>query len=177
MKFIDNRDIVKIFKIRRDAMHCVSTTMFIFLLLVFRSGAHADLNTGLVAYWSLDDCSANDKSVNGNNGIINGNLQCNNGKNGKALYFDGTGSTITVPSEQSLKIDSKITISALVSIDQNNPDGAMIVQKGQSGVTWDYGLGTYYSYPSYRSWEADWYSIDTKTLPSKYGQYHLFRCC
>ncbi|MDP2902488.1 MAG: LamG-like jellyroll fold domain-containing protein [Methylovulum sp.] len=148
--------------------------LVMFLLAFGMNGqANAGLNDGLVAYWSFDDCTAKDNSGNGHDGVITDSLPCSTSKNGKAVYFDGTGSIITVPNTQSLKIDNKITISALVSIDQDNSDAAQIIQKGQSGTIWDYGLGAYYSYPSYRSWEADWFSTDTQTLPSKYGQYHL----
>ncbi|MCF8000020.1 MAG: LamG domain-containing protein, partial [Methylovulum sp.] len=148
--------------------------LIVFMLALGMNGwANAGLNDGLVAYWSFDDCTAKDNSGNGHDGVITDSLPCSTSKNGKAVYFDGTGSIITVSNTQSLKIDNKITISALVSIDQDNPDAAQIVQKGQSGTIWDYGLGAYYSYPSYRSWEADWFSTDTQTLPSKYGQYHL----
>ncbi len=98
---------------------------------------------------------------------------CVDGVKGKAFSFDGNGSTITVPSTQDLKISKTITISALVLVDQDDSKGFVFVQKGQSGVIWDYGLGSYYSYPSYRSWDADWYSDNVKTLTSNHGQYHL----
>lgn len=143
------------------------------LLPSFFTPANADLKDGLVAHWSFDDCRATDNSGNGHDGTLGGNPQCVDGVKGKAFSFDGNGSTITVPSTQDLKISKTITISALVLLDQDDSKGVIFVQKGQSGVIWDYGLGSYYSYPSYRSWDADWYSDNVKTLSSNYGHYHL----
>ena len=55
----------------------------------------ADLNTGLVAYYSFDDCTAKDSSINHFDGTIQGNPQCTsgvtlNGSTGKALQFNGS---------------------------------------------------------------------------------------
>jgi hypothetical protein len=57
-------------------------------LFVF-SPAYADLNAGLVANYSFDDCTAKDVSGNGHDGTINGNPQCVDGAKGKAFSFDG----------------------------------------------------------------------------------------
>ena len=56
-----------------------------------------DLERGLVAYYSFDDCSAKDLSGNGNDGIIYG-AKCVDGKFGKALSFDGVNDYVRVPS-------------------------------------------------------------------------------
>jgi hypothetical protein len=47
-----------------------------------------DLNRGLVAYWSFDNCDARDDSGNGNDGGT-GNFTCSDGMMGKALEFYG----------------------------------------------------------------------------------------
>jgi hypothetical protein len=60
-----------------------------------------DLNRGLVAYWSFDNCTAVDDSGNGNNGELEGSLQCVDGIRGKGFYFDGN-SWITVGKTESL---------------------------------------------------------------------------
>ncbi len=54
-----------------------------------------DLERGLVAYYSFDDCSAKDLSGNGNDGIIYG-AKCVDGKFGKALSFDGVNDYVRV---------------------------------------------------------------------------------
>ena len=54
-----------------------------------------DLNRGLVAYWSFDNCDARDDSGNGHDGEIKGNLECVVGVKGKAFKFDGKSSIIT----------------------------------------------------------------------------------
>ena len=41
--------------------------------------AQASLNTGLVGYWSFDDCTAKDNSGHGYNGSINGTASCVDG--------------------------------------------------------------------------------------------------
>jgi len=54
-----------------------------------------DLERGLVAYYSFDDCSAKDLSGNGNDGIIYG-AKCVDGKFGKALSFDGVNDYVKI---------------------------------------------------------------------------------
>ena len=56
----------------------------------------ADLNDGLVAYYSFDNCNANDDSGNGHDGVIQGNPQCVDGVSGKAFYFDGKDDYISI---------------------------------------------------------------------------------
>lgn len=72
-------------------MKTLKTTILISLLSV-SFNSFADLNTGLVAYWNFDDCTANDVSGNNNNGILNGNIQCVQSIVGTGLLFDGNSS-------------------------------------------------------------------------------------
>jgi len=72
-----------------------------------------DLERGLVAYYSFDDCSAKDLSGNGNDGIIYG-AKCVDGKFGKALRFDGVDDYVEVPDSPSLDITDEITIEVWV---------------------------------------------------------------
>ncbi len=70
------------------------TTAIAFILsMEIQQNAHADLNDGLVAHWSFDDCSAKDNSGNGHDGTINGNPQCVDGVKGKALHFFNTNNS------------------------------------------------------------------------------------
>lgn len=58
--------------------------------------ATADLTTGLVAHYSFDDCTAQDDSGNGYDGIINGAPGCVAGISGKGLLFNGKNDYIAV---------------------------------------------------------------------------------
>jgi pimeloyl-ACP methyl ester carboxylesterase len=78
----------RFFKFRRDAKFCVSTALLL-LLLCFQPLAFADLNTGLVAYYSFDDCTAKDNSGNGHDGTIRNNVTCTNGVISKSLHLQG----------------------------------------------------------------------------------------
>ena len=88
-------------------MKTLKTAILIsFLSVSFNS--FADLNTGLVAYWSFDNCTAKDNSGNGHDGTINGNPQCVTGRKGKGFYFDGIDDYISVPLAQDLKFNPNI---------------------------------------------------------------------
>ncbi len=96
-------------------MKILKTAILISLLFV-SFNSFADLNTGLVAYWSFDDCTAKDNSGNGHDGIINGNPQCINSIKNKAFQFDGN-QFITITNTTSLPINSSSrTISAIVKM-------------------------------------------------------------
>ena len=63
--------------------------------LIISGTALADLNTGLVAHWSFDDCTAKDSSASHFDGTIQGTPQCTTGATlnattGKALQFNGS---------------------------------------------------------------------------------------
>jgi hypothetical protein len=65
------------------------------LVCAFSVPVQAALNTGLVAHWSFDDCSANDSSGYHFDGTIQGTPQCTegvtlNGITGKSLQFNGS---------------------------------------------------------------------------------------
>ena len=68
------------------------SSLFLGSLFVF-SPTYADLNTGLVANYSFDDCTAKDNSGNGHDGTINGNPQCVDGVKGKTLRFLNTSNS------------------------------------------------------------------------------------
>lgn len=64
------------------------------LVWAFSAPVQADLNTGLIAHYSFDDCTAKDSSINALDGTIEGDPTCVNGVtlNGvtnKALSFNG----------------------------------------------------------------------------------------
>ena len=83
------------------------------LIISVSVASAVDLERGLVAYYSFDDCSAKDLSGNGNDGIIYG-AKCVDGKFGKALRFDGVDDYVEVPDSPSLDITDEITIEVWV---------------------------------------------------------------
>ena len=89
------------------------------MLLLMGQTAHADLNDGLLAYWSFDACDAKDDSGNGHDGSIQGNLQCVQSNQGKAFYFDGNAS-IALPDQRFLDGYCNMTLSAWVTYQAND---------------------------------------------------------
>ena len=126
-----------------------------FMLAVTTLSANAGLSDGLVGYWNFDSCDAKDSSGNGNNGILNGGISCVAGKQSKALSFNGVDAYIQVPYSPSLDASSAVTISAWVNV--ANGDPAVIVEKGQSGIIWEYGMTVYNGLPGIRITDGDAY--------------------
>jgi hypothetical protein len=84
-------------------MKTLKTAILISLLSV-SFNSFADLNTGLIGYWSFDDCTAKDNSKNGNNGLINKAQNCVAGISGidKALTFNGINNVVSIQNSPSL---------------------------------------------------------------------------
>lgn len=74
--------------------------------LAATGAALADLNSGLIAHWTFDDCTAADSSGNGHNGSIAGAPLCVKGVNGfgKALQFNGSSDFIEVADSTALRL-------------------------------------------------------------------------
>lgn len=96
------------------------------------SPAHANLNTGLVGYWSFDDCTATDNSGHGYNGSINGTASCVDGASGKGFKYQGA-------MDENIKVDKfpeikkALTISAFIQLDKAHiGTGNPIVTKGSA---------------------------------------------
>lgn len=92
--------------------------------------AWADIDTGLAARWSFDDCTANDSSANKNNGTTVGGLKCVTGISGKAMQFDGSTGYITVPDSASLKPDNQWAISFWIKVQDTTNTWSPIIHKG-----------------------------------------------
>jgi hypothetical protein len=93
-------------------------------LLAGAFSASADLNDGLVGYWSFDEGSggtAYDYSGFGNHGTIENALWVN-GVSGAALEFDPDSGLITVPDTASLNIHGNTEITLVTWIHKNGPD-------------------------------------------------------
>ncbi len=80
---------------------------------------------GLVAYYSFDDGSATDNSVNSYDGTING-ATVTDGVSGKALYFDGNDK-VTLPFLFSSNPEARqVTLVAFVNLSENIPSESFI---------------------------------------------------
>jgi len=101
------------------------------LIISVSVASAVDLERGLVAYYSFDDCSAKDLSGNGNDGIIYG-AKCVDGKLGKALRFDGVNDYVEVPDSPSLDITTEATLEAWVKL-KSSTDWQTIFSKGLDG--------------------------------------------
>ena len=80
--------------------------------------------SGLVGWWPFNG-NANDESVNGNNGIVNGSILASDrfGNSNKAYSFDGISNYIEVPSSPSLCVSIAYSISAWAYISSYNSGG------------------------------------------------------
>jgi hypothetical protein len=93
-----------------------------------------DLDDGLVGHWTFDGADisgaiAYDRSGQGNNGTINGNVTNNVGKLGQGLKFAGSNSYIEAPQIFSGSIDdTNLTYVAWVKINAFNNYGAVVNQ-------------------------------------------------
>jgi len=85
-------------------------------LMIISGVASADLNTGLVANWSFDDCTAKDVSGNGHDGVVNGSPNCEAGIKGKAFSFNGSSDYIQVENSDSLNMNQAISFGGFVKL-------------------------------------------------------------
>jgi hypothetical protein len=103
-------------------------------------GAWAGLSDGLVGYWDFDG-NANDKSGNGNNGVVSGATLTadRTGKANSAYLFDGTKGSIVVPSSPSLHPVNQLTIAFWFKKNGITGDWTPIIFKGgdKNGKSWD----------------------------------------
>jgi len=92
------------------------STLILILIPVFSDIANAQLETGLVAYYTFNESSGNsvyDYSGNGNNGNINGAAWIK-GKHDYALHFDGEDDYVVVPDSNSLNLTDAFTFEAWI---------------------------------------------------------------
>ena len=114
------------------AMLCALTTLVV-------AGQEANLDSGLVGWWSFNEGSGSiacDSSSNGNNGTIAG-AQWVNGKQSKALSFDGINDSVLVPDAAELDITGDISLVAWIWAD-SMMYCAPIVAKGDSVSNYNY---------------------------------------
>jgi hypothetical protein len=93
------------------------------------TSAFADLNTGLMAKYTFDDCNASDTSGNNNTGTIIGTALCKDGIIGQAMHFDGS-TYIKVKDAPSLRPNDQLTISFWIKADSLQNLWSAIIYKG-----------------------------------------------
>ncbi|MFA6077782.1 MAG: LamG domain-containing protein [Candidatus Paceibacterota bacterium] len=87
--------------------------------------------SGLVGYWNFNDgvgTKTGDISGNGNTGTVS-NATWTQGRFGKALYFGGVNSSVSVPNKPIFDITSSITLSAWYKKDVGSGTNKWLVHK------------------------------------------------
>jgi hypothetical protein len=106
-----------------------SYTAFIIAFFICVSPATALDKAGMVLYLSFDEGegeTAKDRSGNGNDGQLQGNVQWVDGQHGKAVYFsdDAAANMVVVADDNTLDITGSMTIAMWVNIESIGPDGS-----------------------------------------------------
>ena len=112
----------------------------------------ADLNDGLVAYYSFDNCDAHDDSGNGHDGIIHGNPECVDGIKGHAFRFGKSGNFISLDKSYLTDLATHdFSISVWINLDkyyseESNSTHGIIIRKmyGGSACGGGYAFDIYY---------------------------------
>ncbi len=132
------------------------TLAFAISVLLICIIALANFNTGLVAHWSFDDCTAND-SIGDTNGTTN-NTTCIQGKSNKALSFNGTDSFIDLGYRNDFVVHNQstpITFSAWVMTNNSDKTDRMNVFSDNSCSGY-YEFGLLSGKPSLLLRTTDW---------------------
>jgi len=103
------------------------TIYIVVLSLLFSGICSADVTTGLVSRWSLDN-TLEDQGTLANDGILTGLANWQTGKIGQAMGFDGSN-YVSIPNESDYDFTGPMTISAWFIADFSTPDQT-IISKG-----------------------------------------------
>ena len=87
--------------------------------------ATADLDEGLVGYWSFDDGTATDNSGQGHDGVVHGSPAVIQGVRGYALSLDGVDDYIQIPDAPELEPQA-LTLSAWLRADATTGTAGII---------------------------------------------------
>jgi len=90
------------------------------LLVMFGNAEGADLQQGMVLYYSFDGDSDEeiiDLSPNGNNGAIQGGAKIVPGKFEKGLEVDGTSQFVLIPYNESMDVEDGVTMACWIRVD------------------------------------------------------------
>ncbi len=81
------------------------------IILLLGHQVPAQTTDGLIAHYTFDDCTARDILGNGNEGELNGNIECGCGAVGNALIFDGVDDWIGFGASASDVLSQDFTLS------------------------------------------------------------------
>jgi hypothetical protein len=126
-----------------------------------------------ILYMSFDDATGiviPDQSVSRNNGLNKG-AQIVEGYSGKALHFNGE-EYVTIPNDNTLNVQSAITISFFALIDAAEPEkGYMILSKGYAPIHGSYDIFIYNSKIYFELSETNCISLP---ISEYLGEWHHF---
>lgn len=127
---------------------CSILALLSFVLVSF-SAASADVTTGLVAHWMLDDGAgaiATD-SVGGNDGTLQGDATWAEGYVGGAILLDGDGDYVDCGNKEAFNVTDAVTLAAWIQADGAfaYPDWSGIIMRGGPNID---TFALYYNGPS-----------------------------
>ncbi len=157
-----------------------SSLAFLSLLFVSFSAASADVTTGLVSHWMLDDGTgaiATD-SVGGNDGTLQGDATWAEGYVGGAILLDGNGDYIDCGNKEAFNITDAVTLAAWVQADGAfaYPDWSGIIMRGGPNIDtfalYYYRPGTQLGFKTTGA-NPEWYATATgAAAPMFDGEWH-----
>jgi len=116
--------------------HSVLVVLSLFILPI--SAATADITTGLVSHWMLDDGAGSTAldSVGNNHGTLQGDAAWAEGYVGGAILLDGAGDYIDCGNSATFNITDAITLAAWVQAkgDFAYPDWSGIIMRGGPNI-------------------------------------------
>src|SRR5262245_14064694 len=104
----------------RTAKFFLGACLFLSVTGLITGHVSAQLENGLVGYWSLNEgtgTAAMDSSGNGNTGTLINGLVWVSGKSGTALSLDGANDYVEVPHAQSINLSAALTVSVWINND------------------------------------------------------------
>jgi len=116
------------------------------VLLAVTASVYADLEDGLVAYWSFEGGEVTDHTGNGNNGLIFGSPSTVPGVSGDALFFNGVNDYADCGNTSSINITGdQLSLCAWIRMpDPHTNDYGAIISKGPVWTPMD--VSDYFSY-------------------------------
>src|SRR3989344_558627 len=115
----------------KKLFYIISFILF-FSVILPTAPVHADITSGLVGWWKLDDSSgtsATDSSGNGNTGTLINNPAWATGKIDGALNFDGVNDYVNAGTPSTLNNLPALSISVWIKPDSLSNPGNVIVAK------------------------------------------------